>query len=296
MAAPLALETLNALARDAFVAHLGNVYEHGARAAEAAFAARPFATVQALFGGLSRFWRAGAGEDRLALVRSHPDLAGRAAIAGALTRESMAEQQAAGLDRLSEAEYAEFYWLNDAYRRKFGFPFIICVRRHTKDSILANFERRLAHTPDAELAAALDEIDRIAALRLAALVTGEGALAVNGRLSTHVLDTQAGRPAAGLAVTLSEVSRSGETRVVVRTITNADGRTAPPLIADRPLPIGRYELSFAAGDYFARHQAALPDPPFLDVVPVRFGIADAEGHYHVPVLLTPWSYSTYRGS
>lgn len=296
MDAPLALEALNALDRGAFVACLANVYEHGTRAAEAAFAARPFATVAALLAALRRPLREGSEAERLALVRGHPDLAGRAALAGALTPQSMGEQHAAGLDRLTEGEYAEFHRLNDAYRRKFGFPFVICVRRHTKDSILSNFERRLNHTPEAELGAALDEIDRIAALRLAALVTGEGALAVTGRLSTHVLDTHGGRPAEGIAVTLSELSRSGEARVVAQSVTNADGRTAAPLISGRPVPIGRYELSFAAGDYFARHEAALPDPPFLDVVPVRFGVAEAEGNYHVPLILTPWSYSTYRGS
>lgn len=296
MDAPLALDSLNALDRADFVAQLGNLYEHGGGAAEAAFAARPFATVQALFAALRRFWRESAEAERLALVQGHPDLAGRAAIAGALTRESMGEQQAAGLDRLSEGDYAEFRRLNDAYRKKFGFPFIIGVRRHTKDSILANFERRLAHAPDAELATAFDEIDRIAALRLAGLVTGEGNLAVNGRLSTHVLDTQAGHPAAGLAVTLSELSRSGEARVVARSVTDVDGRPAEPLITGRPVPIGRYELAFAAGEYFARQRTTLADPPFLDIVPVRFGVAEAEGHYHVPLLITPWSYSTYRGS
>ena len=79
-------------------------------------------------------------------------------------------------------------------------------------------------------------------------------------------------------------------------VTNADGRPAAPLIADRPVPIGRYELAFAVGDYFARRGAALADPPFLDIVPIRFAVAEAEGHYHVPLLATPWSYATYRGS
>jgi len=290
------LERVNALEHAEFVALLGNIYEHGEAAAEAAFAAQPFATVEALYAALRRSVREGAEMERLALVRGHPDLAGRAARAGALTPESAGEQQAAGLDRLSEADYAEFHRLNDAYRRKFGFPFIICVRRHTKESILAQFARRLEHAPAAELGAALDEIDRIAALRLSALVTGAGALRVTGRLTTHVLDTESGRPAAGIAVTLRELSRGGEARIVATAVTDADGRTPAPLIAGRPVPIGRYELSFAVGEYFARRPVTLPDPPFLDVVPVRFGVAEAEGHYHVPLILSPWSYSTYRGS
>jgi 2-oxo-4-hydroxy-4-carboxy-5-ureidoimidazoline decarboxylase len=293
---PHTLDALNALDRDAFVALLGNVYEHRTNAAEAAFAARPFATLGAVFAAFRQSAREGSEAERMALVRSHPDLAERAARAGTLTPDSAGEQRAAGLDRMGKADYATFHRLNDAYRGKFGFPFIICVRRHTKDSILANFERRLAHAPDEELGAALDEIDRIAALRLSALVTGDGTLNVNGRLTTHVLDAQSGRPAAGVAVTLRELSQSGDARTVAEAVTNDDGRTSAPLIADRPLPIGRYELSFMAGDYFVRQQATLSDPPFLDVVPVRFAIAEAEGNYHVPLLLTPWSYSTYRGS
>jgi len=233
--------------------------------------------------------------ERLALVRGHPNLAGKAARAGALTADSTGEQASAGLDQLGEAEFAAFHHLNDAYRAKFNFPFIICVRRHTKDSILASFEKRLAQAPETELATALDEIDRIAALRLNALVTGEGRLDLAGRLSTHVLDTHAGEPAAGLVIELRELSASGD-RLVARAVTNEDGRTDAPLIADRPVPIGRYELAFAVGDYFAHRGVRVADPPFLDIVPIRFAVAEAEGCYHVPLLVTPWSYSTYRGS
>jgi 2-oxo-4-hydroxy-4-carboxy-5-ureidoimidazoline decarboxylase len=82
----------------------------------------------------------------------------------------------------------------------------------------------------------------------------------------------------------------------VRATTNRDGRTEAPLIAGRPVPIGRYELRFHIGDYFRQLKARLDDPPFLDLIPVRFAVAEPEGHYHVPLLVTPWSYSTYRGS
>ena len=111
------------------------------------------------------------------------------------------------------------------------------------------------------------------------------------RLTTHVLDTAHGRPAAGVAVTLR---RGGE--VVARAVTNADGRTDAPLLSGGPLRIGRYRLDFHVGDYFAARQVATADPPFLDIVPIRFAIAEPEGHYHVPLLVSPWSYSTYRGS
>jgi 2-oxo-4-hydroxy-4-carboxy-5-ureidoimidazoline decarboxylase len=111
-----------------------------------------------------------------------------------------------------------------------------------------------------------------------------------------VLDTHSGRPAAGVTIELLELSAGGEPRVIARATSNRDGRTDVPLIGDRPLPIGRYELRFHVGDYFARVQARQADPPFLDVVPVRFAIAEPESHYHVPLLVTPWSYATYRGS
>ena len=118
---------------------------------------------------------------------------------------------------------------------------------------------------------------------------------VNGRLSTHVLDTHAGRPAVGIAIELYEFAGERAHRVATAT-TNADGRTDVPLIGGRPLPIGRYELRFAVGDHFRIRGIEQGDPPFLDIVPLRFSIAEPEGHYHVPLLCTPWSYSTYRGS
>ncbi len=276
------------------LARLGNVYEHAPRAAEIAHAARPFATVAALFAALREAVRAEPEAARLALLRAHPVLAART---GALTADSRQEQTGAGLAHLSDVDHENFRRLNEAYRRKFGFPYIVCVRRHTRDSILAGAERRLDNPGNVELATALDEVDRIAALRLAGLVEGPGPLAVHGRLSTHVLDTHAGRPAAGVRVTLRELSQSSEPRTLVETTTNDDGRTTEPLITGRPIGIGRYELVFAVGDYFSRQApAAASEPPFLDLVPIRFGIAQPEGHYHVPLLVTPWSYSTYRGS
>jgi 2-oxo-4-hydroxy-4-carboxy-5-ureidoimidazoline decarboxylase len=105
-------------------------------------------------------------EEQLALIRAHPELAGKAAVDGGLTEASAAEQASAGLDRLTQAEYDRFHALNAAYRQKFGFPFIICVRRTDKAGILAAMERRLANDRDTEIAAALDEIGEIVRLRL----------------------------------------------------------------------------------------------------------------------------------
>ena len=115
-------------------------------------------------------------------------------------------------------------------------------------------------------------------------------------LTTHVLDTAHGRPAAGMRLELARLdSASGERHVLKTVRTNADGRTDAPLLAENELTRGVYEIVFHVGEYFAGHEG-VPDPPFLDSVPLRFGIADLSAHYHVPLLASPWSYSTYRGS
>lgn len=114
-------------------------------------------------------------------------------------------------------------------------------------------------------------------------------------LTTHVLDTVRGGPAAGVRVRLFKVS--GEVRELLKeTVTNADGRTDGPLIPGDALQAGEFELLFHVAEYFQGQGVKLPDPPFLSVVPIRFGIADTSGHYHVPLLASPWAYSTYRGS
>jgi 5-hydroxyisourate hydrolase len=118
-----------------------------------------------------------------------------------------------------------------------------------------------------------------------------------GRLTTHVLDTAQGRPAAGLALELWRLAGSPEDRVLLVTVrTNADGRTDAPLLEGSGLTEGTYELVFAVGDYFAGQPVTTSKPPFLDRVPVRFTVARPDGHYHVPLLVSPWAYSTYRGS
>lgn len=279
----------------AFVQALGDIYEHAPWVAEAVVARRPFGTLAALHAAMVEAVKGATPAQRRALLEAHPDLAGKAARAGALTVESTAEQASAGLDRLSEVEYATFHRRNDAYRAKFGIPFIVCVRRHTKASILRQFERRLADDSDTEHATALSEVFRIAALRLDQRVTAPDRLPLAGRLSTHVLDNHAGRPGEGIAVALYEIDGEAR-RLVTRGITDHDGRTDGPLIGGRPIPIGAYELVFSLGDYFAGRGVPIADPPFLEDVPVRFAIAEPEGHYHVPLLVTPWSYTTYRGS
>ncbi|MGB8700524.1 MAG: hydroxyisourate hydrolase [Thermosynechococcaceae cyanobacterium] len=118
-----------------------------------------------------------------------------------------------------------------------------------------------------------------------------------GQLTTHVLDTAHGCPAAYLALELWQCDRpSGAKTLLLQTQTNADGRTDVPLLTTDTVQVGLYELWFEVGAYFRQRTLDLPEPPFLERVPILFGIADATQHYHVPLLVSPWSYSTYRGS
>ncbi|MEO5759260.1 MAG: hydroxyisourate hydrolase [Mesorhizobium sp.] len=122
----------------------------------------------------------------------------------------------------------------------------------------------------------------------------ETSKADGGRLTTHVLDTATGKPAAGLSIVLYR--HDGTVRTHLKTVvTNADGRCDAPLLAGADFRTGEYELVFAAGDYLRRQGTVLPEPAFLDSVPIRFGMAEAV-HYHVPLLVSPYGYSTYRGS
>jgi len=115
-----------------------------------------------------------------------------------------------------------------------------------------------------------------------------------GKLTTHVLDTAHGCPAAGIAVTLTRLDPDEEALLSIRL--DADGRAAAPLLEGDALRPGRYRLTFATAEYFRAKGTTLATPPFLDLVPIEFAIADAGAHYHVPLLVSPWSYSTYRGS
>jgi 2-oxo-4-hydroxy-4-carboxy-5-ureidoimidazoline decarboxylase len=296
MAEQWTLESLNAAPHADFVAHLGGVFEHSPWVAEAVAPLCPFPDLDGLRAAMLRTVAEAPAERRLALIRAHPDLANKAQRAAGLTASSVSEQDGAGLDRLSNAEFERFDAANAAYRAKFGFPFILCVRRHSKDSILAAFERRLRNTPDEEEREAIAEIGRIATLRLAALIDAPLTFPIHGRLSTHVLDTRAGCPAAGVKVELVELSRDGPPRPIADAVTNADGRTEPALIDGRPVPAGTYELHVNAAAYYAACGTVLSDPPFLDVITVRFGVADPEAALHIPLLMTPWGYTTYRGS
>lgn len=160
------LETLNGSDRSAFTAALGHLFEHSPWVAEETWPRRPFRDAAHLHAELCATMRSAPRERQLALIRAHPDLAGRLAQQRALTTESNREQASAGLDRLSAEELAVFQGLNDAYRARFGFPFIICARLNARDAIIAAMRARVGNTSEAEFQTALGEIEKIARIRL----------------------------------------------------------------------------------------------------------------------------------
>jgi 2-oxo-4-hydroxy-4-carboxy-5-ureidoimidazoline decarboxylase len=286
------LDSVNALDRAGFVAAFGSIYEHSPWVAEQAFGGKPFAGVTALAGAMAAAVAAAGEAEQLALLRAHPDLAGRAALAGQLTKESTNEQARAGLDKLTPAEMERFQKSNAAYTAKFGFPFILAVKHWGKQHILAAFDARLTNSREQEMRTALAEVDKIGFMRLLDQIQH----APIGRLSTHVLGTARGRPANGVPVTLFKIEPSGERRAIKTARTNDDGRLDAPALSGSEMEAGRYELVFEAGEYFLAGGLVTTAPAFLDRVPLAFAISNPEAHYHVPLLLSPWSYSTYRGS
>ena len=287
------LAVLNTLTVESFVHVLGGVFEHAPWVAEAAAAERPFASVDdlhaAMFGQILALPKA----TKLAFLRGHPELAGEHARRSTLAAHSASEQSSLGLDQPDPAIAEAFDVLNAEYRERFGFPFIICVRRHTLGSIITQFRARLLRDAETEQTQALTEIGHITRLRLAGLVEGTGGDPLSGWLSTHVLDTSLGRPAAAMALELVALGEAGE-QVLGRFVTNEDGRTNSPILPKGEMRIGLYELRFDVAAYFASMGAQTPE--FLGIVPIRFRITDPQSHYHVPLLVSPGGYSTYRGS
>jgi 2-oxo-4-hydroxy-4-carboxy-5-ureidoimidazoline decarboxylase len=283
------LDALNAMSAPEFVTALDGVFEHTPWVAEIAAANRPFATVTGLHDALMQAVHSAPAENCLAFLRGHPPLSSKALADPSLTSESRAEQGGLGMTSLGE-RLAAFEAGSSAYEARFGFPFIVCVRRQTPPFVLRGLERRLDNTPEQEHAAALGEIGHITRLRLVDRITGPGTPKTAGHLSAHVLDTTRGRAAEGIRIELFQ-----EGVLIHEAVTNRDGRTDAPLLADGPLRIGRYELRFHVEDYYAGWPN-VTDPLWYDVIPIRFGVSEPEGDYHIPLLLGSWTYTTYRGS
>ena len=296
MTISMTLHELDHCAADAFNALMGEVFEHAPWVAQAVLTQRPFGSVEALHRAMLAQVTSLPEPELIQLLAGHPELGGAQARKGMMTVDSVREQGALSLNALAQEDASRWDALNAEYRKRFGFPFILCISRHTRASALKVFEKRLANERATELALAVDEIALITRLRLAGRIVDHGLSRIHGALSTHVLDTSRGCAAAGMRFTLHELGADGAPdRLLIDAVTDARGRTAKPLLQGMPLRIGTYQLRFFVGDYFRKTTSEQDDWPFLEVVPVVFNINEPEGDYHVPLTVTPWAYSTYRG-
>ncbi len=285
------LETLNAADEATFVAVLGPVFENAPWVARHAAGQRPFASLTDLHRAMIDAVIALPQEATWAFLCGHPRLSAET-LRGGTTVESTQEQTALGLAALDQALSARLDSLNLAYEARFGFPFILAVRNASLATLFATFERRLAASPEAECKEALAEISAISWMRLLDRVRA----APTGSLSTHVLDTVRAAPAGGLGVELWRRHAGGDMVRVEAFITNADGACDGNLLDGGRLSAGTYEWRYDTPTYFARHGYATPNRAFLGKVKVAFTVWNPEEHFHVPLLLSPGAYTTYRGS
>lgn len=290
-AAMTTLAELNAMPAAEFKTALAPVFENAPWIAEAVATKRPFASVTALHKSMMGVIGEQRDDLQIAFLRGHPRLSPDTLRKGT-TAESTAEQTAAGIGALDEATIAKLTALNAAYDAKFGFPFILAVRCASLPTMLATFERRLAATPEAERAEALAEIQAISWMRLLDRVQP----APTGSLSTHVLDTVRAMPAAGLGVELWGQDTSGQPICLESFTTDANGASSHDLLGQGRLRAGTYEWRYDTPTYFAAKGYPTPARNFLGKVSVTFSVWNPEEHFHVPLLLTPGSYMTYRGS
>ena len=284
------LTQLNEAPPRAFVETLGQIVEHSPWVAEEIVNQRPFGSIDALWSAMiARISAAGPGRQD-ALFRLHPELAGSEATAGTMTQSSTTEQGRLGLTSLSRVDFERLSDLNLRYRERFGFPCIIALRLHAElASVLTTFGQRLGNDVAAERETTIGQIAEIVRGRIYLL------LKPAGWLSTHVLDTASGLPAAGMRIDLFDMRPDGP-RLIKFVETNTDGRTDDRMLTGGTMMPGKYRLAFHVGDHFRQVGSTAGVPPFLDIVPIDFGIFDPDVHLHVPLLCTPWSYMTYRGS
>eukprot|EP00934_Nitzschia_sp_Nitz4_P006837 Nitzschia sp. Nitz4//scaffold57_size113557//66106//67079//NITZ4_003996-RA/size113557-augustus-gene-0.181-mRNA-1//-1//CDS//3329554861//6827//frame0 len=278
---------------------LAGIYEHSPWVSETLIAKgveslQSISTVSALAAAMKSVVDDADTDKKKVLLCAHPDLCEKVAALKNLTKESQEEQSKAGLQTMEGAELEKFTILNQTYREKFGFPFILAVRNATKYTVLSALEGRVSNPIETEFSTALQQVHKIAWMRL---LSKYYSAEYPGFLTCHVLDTANGCPAANMRIELTRLSPPESAGKVGDFVTNEDGRlTGGPALKGEDFMVGTYEWTFYAGDYFASQGTFTSGQPFLDVIPLRFGIDNPDDHYHVPLLVSPWSFSTYRGS
>ncbi|KAL3900154.1 MAG: hypothetical protein SGARI_006303 [Bacillariaceae sp.] len=278
---------------------LGGIYEHSPWVAEAFVKdysnMGDITTITELANNLKSIVDSASHEQKMALLDAHPDLCEKVEKMKELTAESQEEQSKAGLQSMEGDELDNFKRMNRDYNAKFGFPFILAVRNASKNTVLSALGGRLPNSQQEEFVTAIQQVHKIAWMRLLSKINTEDA---KGFLTCHVLDTANGIPAANMKIVLNRLTPDDHAGVVGEFVTNEDGRLegGPALKGGKEFTVGTYEWTFYAGDYFASKGTYTSGTPFLDVIPLRFGIDNPDDHYHVPLLVSPWSFSTYRGS
>jgi 2-oxo-4-hydroxy-4-carboxy-5-ureidoimidazoline decarboxylase len=255
---------------------------------------RPFENISSIYDAIYTKIRMLSHQQLVTLICSLPKIQ-ELTIGQGLSGHTIGEHSP--LASLSQTQRVELADLNSQYFDKFGFNFVLALRRHTNASILRTLRSRLkSDSPAEELQRNVLELLLVVRLRLVESISGPGAPKVHGSITSHVLDTTIGLPAVGVKLELYELGTS-EPMLLASSKTNSGGRTPASLIANQPLRIGTYELRFYVAEYFdSRVPATTQGLPFLDIIPIRFIISEPESHYHIPLLVTPYSYSTYRGS
>lgn len=283
---------------DDIVKLLGGIYEHSAWIAEELTKKDGFksiGTITELGGALKSVVDNSSHEKKLELLNNHPDLCEKVDNMRELTKESQEEQSRSGLQSLTDEERETFLKDNANYRSKFGFPFILAVRNASKNTVLAAVAGRISNTAEKEFDIAIQQVHKIAWMRLLSIVNTDDA---KGFLTCHVLDTTHGIGAEKMRIHLHRLSPPETAGFISEFITNQEGRLegGPALKGGKEFTVGVYEWTFFVGDYFASKGTFTSGTPFVDVIPLRFGIDNPDDHYHVPLLCSPWSFSTYRGS
>lgn len=225
-------------------------------------------------------------EDWLRSFAHHPEIGDMKSLA-----EKFAGKEQAGVTTASKETIEKLAKANLEYKNKFGFIFIVCATGRSADEMLRLLQNRLQNTINEELNVAMGEQHKITLLRFQKLLTNANfQFLTMSQLTTHVLDTSIGKPGKNIAVKL--LQQSGESwQGIAQGITNVDGRIPDLLPAEKPLAPGNYKLVFQTGDYFATNNVK----GFYPAVEIQFSITDTS-HYHVPLLINPFGYSTYRGS
>ncbi|KHF41385.1 hypothetical protein LQ50_03900 [Halalkalibacter okhensis] len=280
------MDHVNKMDQSEFVEVVGAVFEHSPWVAERSWKNHPFDHLEQMYNVMIKEMHAAPSSLKRSLLRAHPDLGTRLEV----SESSRDEQKNAGLSQLTEEEFEEFSMMNKEYTNKFGFPFIMAVKGQDKLTIKNNMKERIHNSYEEEFETALIQVSKIAKFRLDDLIEIK-----TGKLTTHVLDISVGKPAKQVRIELFKLIEDHQLVKIREARTNSDGRVSEPLLNENELEKGTYQLQFHVGDYY-RSNKLEQETYFLEIVPIQFVVSNEEEHYHVPLLLAPGGYSTYRGS